>query len=481
MQKNLTYMILFIFLLFSGCAYKSSTNELARFDDILRENDCDFSLIDKKLKNGDDIILWTIQGGALARNCGDFAKSTELFDEAELHYKFDVDMKNPLLEARDKTRSIFINNNANQYEGDVYEKIMVNTYKALNFLALNDKENARVEFNRAFERQRIAKEYFANDIASLEKKNAKNLQDLKNNQDSYNTFAKLKAERQKRKNGAKVSPQTLIFNENSIDLAFNRYTQNAASAAYADFINPFTTYVGALFLLNDKSYQRAVDLLKESLQIDPKNLQIAKDFALADKMAGGFNADFKEHYVWLLYENGFGAIKNEVRIDLPLFLVSNSLIYSGIAVPSLQFRTASYPFLTIKNSSGDSSVTSVIADIDAIIVAEFDKRYFSLVAEAIISAAAKTIVQKQLSDTDPLLGFLGFFYQIATTKADIRSWSALPKNFGAASIPIKDGNIVIVDENGAILLKDFLQNDKNVIIYLKSSQKGQIITHKIYF
>jgi hypothetical protein len=51
----------------------------------------------------------------------------------------------------------------------------------------------------------------------------------------------------------------------------------------------------------------------------------------------------------------------------------------------------------------------------------------------------------------------------------------------AASIPIKDGDISIIDENGVILLNEFLQNDRNVIIYLKSSRSGQVITHKIYF
>ncbi|MDR2342652.1 MAG: hypothetical protein LBD84_06405 [Campylobacteraceae bacterium] len=481
MRKSLIFILFFISLFFTGCVYKSTTSELARFDNILQENRCDFSIVDKKLKKGDDIILWSIQGGSLARNCGDFAKSTQFFDEAELHYKFDVDMKNPLLEIGDKAKSILINNNANPYEGNVYEKIMVNTYKALNFMALSDKENARVEINRALERERIAKEYFANDIASLEKKNAANLQELKSTQDLYNSFAKLKAEREEKKSGVKTKAQTFDFNENSIELAFEKYTQNSVNTAYSNFINPFTTYLSALFLLNDRSYQRSVDLFKEGLQMDPKNLQIAKDFALADKMAGEFNARFNEHYVWLIYENGFGAVKGEFTINLPLFLASDSLLYSSIALPSLMFRQLSYPFLTIENGSGDSFRTYVIADMDAIVSAEFNKRYLGLAAQAIISAAAKTIIQKQLNDVDPILGFLGFAYQIATTKADTRSWSALPKRFEAASIPIKDGNITIVDENGVILLKEFLQNDKNVIIYVKSLQKGQIIVSKIYF
>jgi hypothetical protein len=467
-------MLLFTSLFFTGCMYKSTTSEIAQFNNILQENECDFSIVDKKLKKGDDIILWSIQGGALARNCGDFVKSNTFFDEAELHYKFDVDMKNPMLEVRDKTRTILLNNNANPYEGNIYEKIMVNTYKALNFLALSEKENARVEINRAIERQRIAKEYFANDIAYLEKKNSANLNELKSTQDLYNSIAELRAERDETK------AQTINFNEEAVNIAFEKYTQSSQKAVYSDFINPFTTYLSALFLLNDRSYQRSVDLFKEGLQMDPKNPQIAKDFTLADKMAGEFNAKFKEHYVWLIYENGFGSVKEEVSISLPLFLVSDSLTYSTIALPSLEFRQASYPFLTIKNNSGDSSKTYTIANMDSVAAAEFNKRFLGLAMEAVISAAAKTIIQKQLDDVDPLLGFLGFIYQTTTAKADMRSWSALPKSFDVARIPIKDGNIIVVDENGVILLQEFLTNDKNVIIYLKSPQKGQVIAHKIY-
>jgi hypothetical protein len=437
--------------------------------------------VDKKLKNGDDIILWSIQGAALARNCGDFKKSTELFDEAELYYKFDVDLKNPLLDARDMTRSILINNNANPYEGNVYEKTLVNTYKALNFLALNDKENARVELNRALERQRIAREYFAKDIASLEEKNAKNMQELKSSQELYNNLAQLSALKKDKKSNAKNAPAPISFNENSIDLALSKYSQSVEGVVYPEFINPFTTYISALFFLNDRSYQKAADLFKESLQMNPQNPQIAKDFALADKMAGEFNANFKERYVWLIYENGFGAVKAEFRIDLPIFLISNSFLYTAIALPKLQLRNGSYRYLTIKNSSGDSFDTSLIANMDSVEAAEFDKRYFGIAMEAIISAAAKTVLQKQMNDIDPLLGLLSLFYQVGTAKADVRGWSALPKYFMAASIPIKDGDIYIIDENGVILLNESLQNDRNVIIYLKSARTGQIITHKIYF
>lgn len=41
---------------------------------------------------------------------------------------------------------------------------MVNTYKALNYASLHDSANTRVEFNRALDRQRRAKDYFRSEI-----------------------------------------------------------------------------------------------------------------------------------------------------------------------------------------------------------------------------------------------------------------------------------------------------------------------------
>ncbi|MDR1975557.1 MAG: hypothetical protein LBQ18_01045 [Campylobacteraceae bacterium] len=444
-------------LFLGGCAYKTTLRESAQFENTLLKGQCDFSLIDKKLKSGDDAILWNIQAGSLARDCKEYKKSISFFDEAETRYKFDVDLKNPLITTKDRTKSILINNNLNDYEGNVYEKVMVNTYKALNFLNLGDKDNARVEFNRALERQRIAKEYFSNEIRKQEERNEKNLKTINN------------------------KPQDFNFNSKAVDIAMGKYAPNSGALAYADFINPFALYMSALFLLNDRSYQRAADLMRESYEMNPNNPQIKKDFALAETMASAMNAKFDQGYVWLIYENGLGAVKDETRIDLPLFIVSDSLIYTGVALPILRERGSSYGALFIKNGSGDSAKSEIVADMDAVIRAEFNKRFSAIAAEAMVSAAVKTISQKQLHDIDPLLGILGAIFQRVTTDADVRSWSALPKRFEAASIPIKDGNIEIIDENGVTLLKEFLPSDKNAIIYLKSALKGQITVHKIYF
>lgn len=103
----------------------------------------------------------------IARNCGDFNKSNVFFDAAEESYKYDVDLENVGSKAAKFVGTTLLNDNTVDYDGSLYERIMVNVYKALNYMEEDDYENARVEFNRALMRQDKAKEYFAKEIEKI--------------------------------------------------------------------------------------------------------------------------------------------------------------------------------------------------------------------------------------------------------------------------------------------------------------------------
>jgi hypothetical protein len=238
--------------------------------------------------------------------------------------------------------------------------------------------------------------------------------------------------------------------------------------------------MSALFFLNDRSFNRAADLLKENLQMDRQNPQFARDFALADSMASAMNARFKEPIAWLIYENGLGSVLYEQRVNLPLWIVSRSLLYATIALPHMSERAASYPYLVLASANA-STPTALITDMDSVMAAEWDKRYPLIVTRELIAAAIKSITQKQLYDIDPILGFVGAIFGSAATSADLRIWSALPKLYMAASVPIKDGELRILDDQGVVLQTVDVESDKNVILYLKSAQKGLISIQKIYF
>lgn len=470
MEKRYSFYLIIIFaLLLNGCASFTNVHRdnISNFDNMILNNICDFSFIDRQIKKGDDIILWSIQGGTLAKNCGNFEKSINYFDRAEYHYKYDVDLISSFSAFGRKTTSLALNNNLNSYDGNIYEKILVNTYKGIDFLVLNDKANARVEFNRALERQIIAKEYFSKEIETQIKDNEENIEDLGLEDQNSNTKEQ-------------YNSQGINFNDTQKNI-LKKFINNPNSMIYPDFINPFTTYISALFLMLDDSYERAYSLFRENLEMDPNNPQIQKDFKLSDTFANSPQKRKEQKYVWLIYESGLGPAKYEERVDLPIFLFSNSLYYTGIALPKLYFRNPSYEHLSIKNNSNDISRTYIIADVDSIVAAEFNKRFKMIATEAVISATLKTVAQKQLNDIHQLAGAIATIFQIFTTKADVRNWSSLPKNFQAASIPIKDGNIAILNEKNEIIFKDKIKDDKDIIIYLKSAHEGQVIVDKIYF
>jgi len=75
-------------------------------------------------------------------------------------------------EAKVKLGSEFgaaMTNQANlPYRGRAYDKVMMNTYKAVGYLALGEKDKARVELNRSLQRQRDSHVLSATDSVQLE-------------------------------------------------------------------------------------------------------------------------------------------------------------------------------------------------------------------------------------------------------------------------------------------------------------------------
>ena len=235
------FILLSFIVLFGGCsAIVGYGDSLNSFDKNLASGKCDYSFVDEKIKDKDDVILWASQGGSLSRNCFDYERSNKLFDEAEKLYKIDVDLQSGVGKVGNHTSSILINNNVNEYKGNVYEKVMLNTYKGLNFMELGDFVNARIEFNRALDRQRRAKEYFAKEI-----------QNKKESQSGNKNFG-------------------VSQNRNTQKVLYDSYQDIFSKLeAYPDFINPYTTYMSGLFFLFDGDYAKARDILKTSISMDP--------------------------------------------------------------------------------------------------------------------------------------------------------------------------------------------------------------------
>ena len=72
-------------------------------------------------------------------------------------------------------------------------------------------------------------------------------------------------------------------------------------------------------------------------------------------------------------------------------------------------------------------------------------------------------------------------YQGLTNKADVRSWTALPKNFHSVRVELNDQPVVIRDNNGKIISSITIPQNSNALIYIKSESKENVKVHKTIF
>ena len=391
---------------------------------------------DKKNQKTAD-LLWSLQAGAALNFAGNYALSTDLLDISEAKIKSE-DLENIAIKSAETAGSILGNDALLDYEPTYYDGVMANTYKAWNFLFDGKYNDARVELNRAEERQRRAVEHFAN---------------------------KIKAQQKTLKKEDKASNAKLTKSMSSS--AMNRQLANAGIkqnvwAPYKGYVNPFTTYTyGLNLLVNAKGrsdYQKAAKSFERVYGIT-KSKTVKQDMALAQDLSRGKNLNKK--YIWVILENGQSIAKEEVRVDLPIYLVNDNISYAGIALPKLKPRNSG-----VKAISVGKYKTQKVADMDQIIGSEFDIEFPYILAREITRSTLKTIAQKQIKDSNSIVGDIFSLGQILTTSADIRSFTALPKEYQVMRLPKDSNEIEIKSGNYKIPV---LLDDKavNHIVYVK--------------
>ncbi|EAJ3948590.1 hypothetical protein CS795_07870 [Campylobacter jejuni] len=415
-------------LIFSGivCLFLTAcVNQVKQnttFENALTQKYCGDDFFNQnleKIKKNDDVIYTGLNAGLIARNCGDFNKSNVFFDAAEESYKYDVDLENVGSKAAKFVGTTLINDTIVDYDGSLYERIMVNIYKALNYMEEDDYENARVEFNRALMRQDKAKE---------DKNYDKNM-----------------------KENSKVI-------EEQYDNLFKEFDTTK------NFINPYATYLASIFFFMDKDYRKAADLFREVAIIYPKNKTIKKEAKIFKEYATKIKVKKAKKYVFVVYENGFGVVKDEFALTLP-FIVDKKIISTNIALQTLKKREASFANLNINGQN-----TNDFVDLDNIVATEFKINMPAMIAKALAQTIIKTTLNVAVANNDSTGGWLSLATAVATAatnKADVRSWRGLPKSIAIATIE-NDGNLEIKDPQGNILFQKSLDKNKNALVVVRS-------------
>lgn len=462
---TVTYRFTMVFLvavMATGCSSFKHKQQMNSFNDAYTTGDLDRALLAVSFKTAEGTavdseahLLDLLHQGELHRMAGRYQEAADTYDLAEEGMKY-LDTESLVEQSAEGFMAVMVNDSERDYEALMSEAILVNTYKALSFLAVANNEYARIEFKRADDRTRRAVEFFGKEIAEQRKA--------------------LEEEAQNQQSSAALVSDSLRSNQLQAVVEQN-YGAAEQWSVLSEFMVPASTYMNGLYFLANASsssdFEQAASSLKRVAAMKNDSLVLQKDAELATALASGEQSVTElAPQIWVVYENGLGPVLEETRFDVPLLLLHGNQqapAYFGIALPQYSDRTFIPGGLSVSSSTGEKVETERISDMGSVIRTEMKARFPGVLARAVSSAIIKAIIQNEASENFGVWGQLGAAaLTIATTQADLRGWQALPNHWQAARIDRpENGQLVLSDAAGNALGTLAIPQQPFTLVYVK--------------
>lgn len=362
----------------------------------------------KEYSSGRDALLWRLEQGSVLRGAGDYQGSIAAFDEADrMASEYDEKAK---VSIGTEAAAALTNLTMFPYEGHDADRIMMNTYKALDYLQLGNPDAARVELRRAYERQSEA-------VTRNAKRIEKARQEADAKKDEYD------ASRTQEDPGFRQALDT-------------NYAKVNGMAVYGNYVNPFAEFLSAVYSLyyavDASDREKAVTSFRRLTQMLPAQSYLKADLAQAEAVAQG--GELKD-LTYVIVEGGLGPHREQIRIDLPIFLIGGQVDYVGAAFPRLEFND-NYPGALAVTVGSQTLQSEQLASIDAIVAEEFKNDLPAIITRTLVAsgikAAAAYAANRATKDNqiaNILTRITATVYQIVMNEADLRTWRTLPKEF----------------------------------------------------
>lgn len=355
--------------------------------------------------------------------------------------------------------AVVSNDNAIRYDIPYYEQSMLHSYQALNYLNQHDLSGALVEIRRA----------------NIVQTNA-----LKANQKEL-----IDSQRNLSKQG--VSPESLSSKYPSMD--------NIIGEVKNGFQNAYTFYLsGVLYEAAGQPNDAYIDY-KKALEIYPHNITLQKDiWRLANSLGMSndiqlFGKRFDQSIsstsnqtsknksqqasrgqLIILVENGIIANKQEVSINLPIWTSSYDTRFYNVALPVYRNKVQQYQGVSL-TYEGQQYQSDEIVRLQSLAAKQLKDQMPGVVARQVVRVIAKEEIRQRMSNKGGDLGnIVANLYNIASEKADTRSWSTLPDTIHILRLDLSSGSHEIkLRVNGNIRTINFdINEDRQTLIKLTS-------------
>lgn len=344
-----------------------------------------------------DHMLYMMERGRINQVSGNFSESKTDFEQVIA--AFEEQNLAATLQAGETAAqgaSLLTNDNAIPYKGSGYERIFVHHHQAFNYLGNGDYDGASVEFRKVALEQRILLEQHEKEVA-----------------EAYEEAEE-----------SNIDVGTLSSQFSGMD--------TIAGQVKSSFQNAYTFYASAAFWEARGELNTALIDYKKAFEINPDNSIIKQDIARVSKKLGDPIADAESNEakpgqgtVVILYEHGFIAAKEEIKIPVPTF--DGGIISLAFPYYRTEFWPSSQTLRVMSSDFQEFGTTQQVVDVSALAVKDLKERIPQLLVRQALRGFAKYQLQKQSGDQLGLAGQLvANIYNIVSESADRRSWLTLP-------------------------------------------------------
>lgn len=377
-------------------------------------------------------LLYQMDYGLVLHLAGHYEKSIEVFEDAKKTFD------------RLITQSVsqiittwVLNDNAADYRGEDFERVMINIFQSLNFARLRNFEEALVEARDVDSKLRVINKRYNLDQKNVYKEDA---------------FARLL--------------MGLLF-----EVSGRRTDDDDALISYRKAVDIYEQDYYPNYGL------KTPRILKENILAMAQKLG-SKDYPYYRKIFGDiefetFATKSQKGEVYLIHYYGLSPVKHQGFVYLPL---PGGYIYK-LAFPQYDHRDVDYHDGIFKAVNRDlevfQSVTEVAEDVQAIAIKNLENRKVRVVAKALVRSGAKyyleRIHEKKIrkrygKETVRWFRYISSLYNIGSEQADLRSWQTLPSTILVARLILEPGEYELYFNNKELGKVDLKTGEKRFYI-----------------
>lgn len=325
-----------------------------------------------------DAVLYDLNRAMLLRMAGDYGQSNAAFEQAK-----DAIDRLDAVSVREQAGALAVNDMLRSYTGAPYERVLLHVYAALNYLALDRPDDARVEILQLDvllgQEEARAGEAFARYLSGM-------------------IFETLR----------------------QYDDAMIAYRQ--AYAAYRRDGGAVPAPLGR-------------DLVRMAARVGGMADELRRyraEFGVAEEIPGP--RDGEGEVIFLLH-SGLAPVMRDALVGAPTRdgrLVTVSMPYYENRVPRVTGARV--------QAGAATAMTALGEDVAAVTVETLERAKPLILARAVARAALKLEASQEADRKDDALGMMVNLAGVMSERADTRSWSTLPNRIYLARLPLAAGH-----------------------------------------